>query len=233
MPAILAAFALATLAACAGPERPEAMQGLDTSAAPPPATAPGGAPALTAAELEISRIAARNGDRDFIMIDKGPGRVVMFENGQPVFAGSALTGMSHADVMPPGLLSKPFSQHMPPEDKITPAGRFTVSEEEDPHYGPTLSVNEVSNNDWDIAIHRLWVGPPEERRPERLASSNGAEKHVTWGCIDVPPAIMSRLIQDLPDDEATPLYILPTNQTHVASFFPPRSPAAVASVKAE
>ncbi len=181
---------------------------------------------LSAPVREASLIAARNGDRDYILVDKDRGEIFMFQDGKPVFRDSALTGLSLADRLAPGALDQPFTQNPKPEEKITPAGRYTVAVEDDPRYGPTLAVNEIQGKDWDIAIHKIFLGVPRERRGARLASSNGREKHITWGCVDVSGETMKHLVEAVPNEDSTPLYILPYDQTNLAAFFPPLRPAA-------
>ena len=226
-PALLALISAAFLSACASYDTASTPPADAGFAAAPEAAAgkPGAWPALSPSARQVSEIAARNGDRDYIMVDKPHGQIIMFQDGQPLFAGSALTGQSLADRLPPGALDQPFTQHPRTEDKITPAGRYTVSIEPDPHYGQTLSVNEVQGQDWDIAVHRIFLGFPQEYRDKRLASADGREKHITWGCIDVSDSIMHKLIAALPDEDATPFYIIPNDEAHLASYFPPRAQA--------
>jgi hypothetical protein len=224
---ILALLAAAGLSACASMDNGAAPEqaSILPSATSSDAAGPRGT-GLTPAQWEVSQIAARDGDANYIMLDKARGEILMFRNGRPLFKASALTGESLADRLPPGALNTSFTHHPRLQDKVTPAGRYTVSEEPDAHYGPVLSVNEVQGKDWDIAVHKIFLGFPQEHRAERLASSDGREKHITWGCIDVSGATIHRLVANLPNRDATPFYILPTNQTHLAAFFPPLSARA-------
>ncbi len=119
---------------------------------------------LSPQEQQVRKIAAQFGDRDFLMVDKPAGRVVLFEDGEPVYVGSALTGQSTADTLPPGALSEKFAQLVAVKDKVTPAGRFTITPGFDPHYGPLFDINEIQGKDWGIAIHQVYLGIPSENR---------------------------------------------------------------------
>jgi hypothetical protein len=178
-------------------------------------------PGLSAAALRVSRIANRNGDQDFLMIDKLEGRIIAFEHGTPTFSGAALTGESLTDVIPPDAFSKSFSETRSLKYKVTPAGRFTVSPGSDPAYGETLDVNEVQGKDWDVSIHRVWLGAPSEHRDVRLRTPTGQDKHITYGCIDVDADTMRQLLRHLPHKARVPLYILPVAEHLIATLFQP------------
>ena len=75
------------------------------------------------------------GDRDFLMVDKTHGKIILFENNEPVFAGPALTGESTADNLPPNALHEKFDKLNALDTKVTPAGRYTVSRSHDDDYG--------------------------------------------------------------------------------------------------
>ena len=176
-------------------------------------------PELSAAALRISRIAERNGDHDFLVIDKAEGRITAFEHGTPTFSGAALTGESLTDIIPQDAFTKSFAETRGLKYKVTPAGRFTVSPGYDPAYGETLDVNEVHGKDWDISIHRVWLGAPAEHRDVRLRTATGQDKHITYGCIDVDAETMRQLLRRLPHKARVPLYILPVNEHLEATLF--------------
>jgi hypothetical protein len=181
---------------------------------------------LSATELRVSRIADRNGDQDFFMIDKVAGRIIAFERGTPTYSGAALTGESLTDIIPQDAFAKSFSETRGLKYKVTPAGRFTVSIGHDPAYGETLDVNEVHGKDWDVSIHRVWLGAPAEHRDLRLRTATGQDKHITYGCIDVDGETMRQLIRRLPRTARVPLYILPVDEQLIAALFQPRIAAA-------
>jgi hypothetical protein len=174
---------------------------------------------LTPQEKQVSQIATQNGDREFLMVDKPSGRLILFEDGKPVLLGAALTGLSTADRLPPGALSEKFAQLEAPADKVTPAGRYTVTPGYDKEYGPLFDVKEIKGKDWAISIHQVYLGTPSEHRAERIRSPNEADKHITFGCINVTVETMRVLVRELPKDRATPLYVLPTDEVNTAAYF--------------
>ena len=181
-----------------------------------------GGPAMSAEALRVSQIAERNGDRDFLILDKAHGQIIAFQQGKPTFSGAALTGENPSDYLAPDAFTLSFAQQKGLKYKITPAGRYTVSVGFDPHYGQTLDVNEVQGKDWDIAVHRVWLGAPAEHRDLRLSSSSYDDKHITYGCIDVDGSTMQELLDRVPSENHTPIYILPQDETLVTKFFPLR-----------
>lgn len=188
--------------------------------------------ALSPSAQRVSRIAAQNGDQNYLMIDKTAGQIITFERGVPTFSGAALTGESLTDVIPPDAFYKSFAETRGLKYKVTPAGRFTVSPGYDHAYGETLDVNEVQGEDWDISIHRVWLGAPAEHRDLRLRTAGGEDKHITYGCIDVDAETMRQLLLRAPHEARIPLYIVPVNEGSYAYAFRPNEPVreAVAPV---
>jgi hypothetical protein len=225
MSRILTAFnaaALVSLMACAGgPGGPTAADGPRSEQAFDDSDGRGTEqPKLSPAAIKVSQVASRKGDRNYLMVDKVRGEIIIFQNGRPVYSGSALTGESPGDDIRPGALTETFTIHSPVADKVTPAGRFTVSSQPDSYYGETLDINEIQGKDWDIAIHAIFLGFPREHRDARLRSRNGDDKHITYGCIDVSRPTMNRLLASLPNEDSTPIYILPRDETKLARYFP-------------
>lgn len=181
---------------------------------------------LSPQEADVSRIAGERGDKDFVMIDKPLGKIILFAGGEPVLAGGALTGASPVDTYPPELLAKPNSYKFKPNEKITPAGRFTLRRGFDDELGPVFEIQEVHGPDWWIAIHKVYLGIPSEHRLERLRSGDPAQEHITFGCINVMPETLQYMLQHLPKGSITPVYVLPTDQSTTASIFAPRSAMA-------
>jgi hypothetical protein len=179
---------------------------------------PPGVGGLTPAELRVSLIADRNGDRTFLMVDKNRGKIILFENGRPIFGRPALTGESMADRIPADAWSVPWSRQNSVKFKVTPAGRFTITRSRDDALGELFDINELQGRDWTIAIHRVWLGRPAERRDARLRSEIEQDKHITNGCIDVDPSTMAQLSRILPS-KGMPLYILPNNESLIGEVF--------------
>jgi hypothetical protein len=221
--ALFSALVLIVPAACSGP-----------------ITAPGGGTQgsvdtsgmLSGEGQKVSQIAAVRGDKDYLMLDKARGRIIVFEDGKPTFSGAALTGENTADYMAPGQTELTFHETNGLKYKVTPAGRYTVSIGYDPAYGETLDVNEIQGKDWDIAIHKVWLGAPAEHREARLRSASTQDKHITYGCIDVDGPTMQGLMDRLPDEEHTPIYILPQDESLIIKLFQSRDAVSKTSTPA-
>jgi hypothetical protein len=181
-------------------------------------------PSLSDQESEAGQMAAGQGDRTFVMVDKARGKIILFENGQPVFAGPALTGESTADQMPKTELGEKFDTLNAPDTKITPAGRYTVERGFDPEVGgPLFDIHEIRGKDWGIAIHQLYLGIPAEHRDARILSPSEEDKHITFGCINVQTATLHLLMHELRVKGPIPLYILPEDASQTAAYLTPRT----------
>jgi hypothetical protein len=174
---------------------------------------------LSPAAWRVSQIASRNGDRQFVMVDKAHGKIFLFEDGMPIFSGSALTGESLADRLPPDASHKPLSRQNRVEYNVTPAGRFTMTRAHDDALGDTFDINELQGLDWRIAIHRVWLGKSFQHRDERLLSANDQDKHITEGCIDVDMRTVVQLYHLLPNSNRTAIYILPIDERLITDLF--------------
>jgi hypothetical protein len=209
------------------PPAKSAHSRLETTSADPAGeipVLPSTPPVLTNQENEASQIAGSLGDTTFLMIDKARGRIILFEDGQPVFAGPALTGQSTADEMPKNELTEKFDNLNAPSTKITPAGRYSVQRGFDPEVGgPLFDVHEIRGKDWGIAIHQLYLGIPSEHRDVRILSSSPEDKHITYGCINIQTASMQVLLHELPEKRMIPLYILPQDASQTAAYLLPRT----------
>jgi hypothetical protein len=188
---------------------------------PPMPTSP---PVLSEQESQAGRMANAQGDKTFVMVDKARGKIILFENGQPVFAGPALTGESTADQMPKTDLTQKFDTLIAPNTKITPAGRYTVERGFDLEVGgPLFDIHEIRGKDWGIAIHQLYLGIPSEHREVRILSPSEADKHITYGCINVQLTTLHILMHELPAKGPIPLYILPEDASQTAAYLIPRT----------
>jgi hypothetical protein len=194
-----------------------ALDGNATSSQVFPAAMPVTAPTLSPQASTVQDIAARRGDRTYLMLDKVHGEIILVANGEPIYGGAALTGQDLADVLPPGLTERPFTTPAKLEEKVTPAGRFTVARESDPAYGTVFTLNEIKGKDWDIAIHRVAL-VPSEHRPERLRSPNAKDRHITNGCVNVERDTI-RVLERYLIGRNIPIYILPQNPDITLTLF--------------
>jgi hypothetical protein len=185
-------------------------------------------PVLSSEAERVSQIAEQNGEKKFLMVDKVHGEIILFENARPVFSRPVLTGASMGDRVPPQVLSFSGTHPLTLEQKVTPAGRFTVTAEADPEYGRVWTLNEIHGKDWDFAIHQVYMGLAAEHRDARLRSADIADHHITFGCINVEPSTIQVLLRHLPQKGKVPLYILPNDESLVAALFPLREAPSVA-----
>jgi len=179
-------------------------------------------PELSYQETQVARRAVDNGDQTFVMVDKARGLIILFEHGQAVFGGAALTGENDADNLPKDALTEKIARMNALRYKVTPAGRFTLSRGYEKDYGTLLDVNEIQGPDWGIAIHKVYLGTPSEHRDARLRSPAAEDKHITFGCINVAADTMRYLLRELPMKQTTPLYVLPRDAAMTMAWFTPR-----------
>ncbi len=184
---------------------------------------PGGSDqGLSPAARQVSMIALQNGDRDFLMVDKVHGRLILFRNGRPVYSRAALTGASQADQLPPDSWTKSWHEQSRVERyKVTPAGRFTLTRNYDRDLGKVFDINELRGRDWVIAIHKVWLGNGSEHRDARLRSAADVDKHITDGCVDVDSDTIAELLRMIPG-RGMPVYILPTDNRLIPEVFSAR-----------
>ena len=124
------------------------------------------------------------GGLPFVIIDKQDSRVFVFDaNGHLRGSSPALVGAARGDDSVPGIGARPIAS-IRPEERTTPAGRFTAVMGRGPKGEDILWV------DYDnaIALHRVVTHVPEERRLQRLQSKLASERRITYGCINVPVA---------------------------------------------
>jgi hypothetical protein len=177
--------------------------------------------AVPSAVARVSMIAMRNGDRNFLMVDKAHGKLFLFENGRLILSRAALTGESMADQFPPDAWTKTWAQQRNVRYKVTPAGRFTLTRNHDRGLGDIFDINELRGRDWIIAIHKAWLGRNYEHRDARLRSDVDLDKHITDGCVDVDPETLTQLLRLLPS-QGMPVYILPVDDNLIPALFQAR-----------
>jgi len=148
---------------------------------------------------------ADNGNLPFVIVDKKFAEVFVFDRqGQILGTTPALLGWAVGDDSAPGIGDKPLSA-IPLKDRTTPAGRFVAYLGHGPGKQDFVWVDYKDN----IAMHRVVVGKPKDRRLQRLATPTPADNRITFGCIDVPADFLERTV--LPAFMSTKgiVYILP------------------------
>lgn len=77
----------------------------------------------------------------------------------------------------------------------TPKGEFTINQRITPEVGyggDVLQFKELSDS--VLAIHRVYLLNPRERRAERLQSSDPKQRKISKGCINVDPEVYQKLL---------------------------------------
>jgi hypothetical protein len=85
----------------------------------------------------------------------------------------------------------------------TPVGEFQLAQRFTDTKGYGGDVLQFRETDHEVmAIHRVWTLNPEQRRVERLASTDPKQRRfVTNGCINVSPKVYDRLVECCSDSK--------------------------------
>lgn len=178
-----------------------------------PVAVPQSAPidlALQSASDEVKRVArwvitsGDNGGLPFLLVDKVDARVFAFDPAGHLQGNApALLGMAQGDrLLAPNSAS--MSQ-MPPQLRITPAGRFVSRLAIDSHGKELL----VLDYDAAISMHPVVKGTPAEHRAERLASPTPRDNRISYGCINVPPEFYTTFVHPAFNKTKGVVYVLP------------------------
>jgi hypothetical protein len=164
--------------------------------------------APSAQAREVADWVVRSADNNrlpFIVIDKVQARVYVFQaDGQLRGATSALMGLARGDHTVPGIGQRKLSS-IRPEERTTPAGRFMASLDRDIHGVEVLWVDYDSS----VSLHKIVPGTPKERRAQRMASPNPADKRITFGCINVPVRFYDSIVSPSFKGTYGVVYVLP------------------------
>jgi hypothetical protein len=164
-----------------------------------------------------------NAGRPFLVIDKVNAQVYAFNQFAQLRATAPiLLGRARGDVM-----LVPDSARLaaiPPEKRITPAGRYPSWLVTDAHGKQVLSIDYKAS----ISLHIVVKGTPAEQRAARLASVTSDDNRISFGCINVPPGFFIDFVS--PDYPVKGIvYILPETRPAAQwfGFQPPvTAPAA-------
>ena len=146
-----------------------------------------------------------NGGRPFAILDKRGARLFVFEPGARLVGTSlVLLGSAQGDESTPGIGDKPLSL-IQAHERTTPAGRF-VSE---PGHDATGENVVWVDYDGAVAMHRVRVVDPKERRFERIATTRIDDKRISNGCINVPSDFFDGIVAPWLMRSTAIVYILP------------------------
>lgn len=149
----------------------------------------------------------------FAIIDKEAAQVLVFgADGRLRGAAPGLFGSAVGDHTVTGIAGMAL-RDIPAADRTTPAGRFVGG------FGPSIGGGRTLWIDYDsaVSIHAV-VGPPAERRVERLATPTPDDNRVSHGCINVSVEFFEQVVSPT-FQRGGVFYILP-DETPMAEAFP-------------
>lgn len=170
-----------------------------------------GSESASAEVRHIADWAVNSGDHaglPFAIVDKLDGRVFVFDaQGKLRGASPALVGSARGDQAAADIGTRQISA-IRPEERITPAGRFTAV------MGKGMKGEDILWVDYDsaLALHRVVTNVPQERRLQRLQSKVAADRRITYGCINVPVQFYDSVVRTTFGDTRSVVYILPESQ---------------------
>jgi hypothetical protein len=165
---------------------------------------------LSESVATLLRWVAASGDNNhlpFIVVDKLGARVSVFDaKGKLLGSAPALLGMGRGDDSVPGMGTVRMGM-IPVEQRTTPAGRFIA------RFGPAKGHPPVLWVDYAdaIALHPVVTKNKQERRLERIKSTDTDDHRISYGCINVPASFFARTVkpQFKSKSSSSVVYILP------------------------
>lgn len=151
----------------------------------------------------------RSGDhrgKPFVVVDKHAAHIYLFHaNGRLAGHSQALLGSTIGDHIVPGVGDRAQTGSVRPDERTTPAGRFEASP------GVNNKGEHVVWIDYEsaFAIHRLRPGFAYQARSTRLASTHADNKRVSWGCVVVPVAFYTQVVQKVLGSQPSVVYVMP------------------------
>lgn len=153
--------------------------------------------------------------RPFAIVDKKQARIHVFEpSGVLIGAAGVLIGLTPGDRDAVADLGERSIASLRPAERTTPAGRF----DSEPGHNDKGEAIVWFDYDAALAIHRLRPAPAHERRPQRLASADPAERRITYGCVVVPVAFFEDVIAPTFGRRRGVVYVLPEQGSLEAMF---------------
>ena len=153
----------------------------------------------------------------FLIVDKTAARVFAFDGeGRLVGNSAALLGSARGDDSVPGIGDRPLAKILP-EERTTPAGRFSAELGENNHGEDILWV------DYDnaVSMHRVRAVKASEKRLQRLASATVADNRISYGCINVPATFYDEVVKPLFSPRNGIVYVLPETRPAETLFDTP------------
>ena len=178
------------------------------SAATPGASDSGDVPLAGTAQQAMLWVVRQgdHGGRPFAIVDKKRAHIHVFEpSGAMVGATQVLIGLTAGDRDAVPNFGNRSVASLAAHERTTPAGRF----ESEPGHNDKGEAIVWFDYDAALAIHRLRPAPAHERRPQRMASADAAERRITYGCVVVPVAFYQDVIAPTLGRRRGVVYVLP------------------------
>ncbi|GAB3773845.1 hypothetical protein GCM10028796_47110 [Ramlibacter monticola] len=155
----------------------------------------------------------RTGDargRPYAVVDKRSAHLYVFDgDGRLAGHSPALLGSAPGDHTVAGVGDHAQGGHVPPDERTTPAGRFEAQPGENRTGEHVIWVDYESA----FAIHRLRPGFSYAGRAGRLSTAQAAKMRVSWGCVVVPVAFYTDVVQRVLGASRSVVYVLPETRT--------------------
>lgn len=148
---------------------------------------------------------ADNQGLPFVIVDKVGARVLAFNpDGRLLGTAPVLLGLASGDISPPDIGNRPLSA-IPPDDRVTPAGRFLAS------LGENASGKGVLWIDYDgaLSLHPVVTTRAADRRLERLYTPTPEDNRISYGCVNAPAEFYENIVEPAFEGTIGVVYILP------------------------
>ena len=166
-----------------------------------------GRPASADARLIADWVADSGDSRGlpFIILDKRDARVFVFgAQGRLIDSSPVLLGATPGDDSVADIGTRPMAS-VREDEKTTPAGRFVAQAGKNASHEDVVWVDHRNA----VSMHRVRLVDPKERRLERLASPDPADRRISYGCINVPVAFFDSVVWPLLRSTRAVVYVLP------------------------
>lgn len=157
--------------------------------------------------------ALKTGDprgRPFAVVDKRAAHLYVFHaDGRLAGHSQALLGSTIGDHTVPGVGQRAQTGDVGPDERTTPAGRFEAMPGHNDKGEHVVWVDYQSA----FAIHRLRPGFAYKARSTRLAHGDASDKRVSWGCVVVPVAFYTDVVERVLGAGRSVVYVLPETRS--------------------
>jgi hypothetical protein len=146
-----------------------------------------------------------NGGLAFAILDKRGARLYVFDpNARLLSSSLVLLGSAIGDDSAPGIGDRPLAQ-VRSDERTTAAGRFVSEPGRDETGERVIWVDYAAA----LAMHRVKVVDPKERRFERIATDSITDKRISNGCINVPLTFYDAVVEPTLGRSRAVVYVLP------------------------